>query len=83
MVCPKCEEETIFKIRFKKSGKIAYLCECCEALWFEDEGISLENAHTLESFLQKEDADYEPEELAEKDQDSKPIRFTVISKYKE
>ena len=73
MVCPKCEEGNITKIKFKKSGKIAFLCEVCNALWFEEEHIDLTTGHTLTSYSQSEDIGYTVEELREEDFEHQPL----------
>lgn len=74
MICPKCDEGTIVKIRFKKNGRPAYLCDVCGTLWFEGENIKFNTGHTLDSYSQTQDIEYEIEELQEKDQDHQPAR---------
>ncbi|MBP7832211.1 MAG: hypothetical protein KA035_00350 [Candidatus Levybacteria bacterium] len=49
MTCPKCNEEAIIPIRFKMTGKKAYLCENCETVWFEGEEIKVETGRLLEA----------------------------------
>ncbi len=49
MICPKCNEETIISVRFKTSGKHAYLCENCRTVWFEGENIKAGAGHLLDS----------------------------------
>lgn len=72
MVCPKCNEGTITKIKFKRNGKQAHLCNLCEALWLEGENINSNSSHTLKSYSQSEDIEYAIDELEEKDQDHQP-----------
>lgn len=77
MNCPKCEKGTIDKIIFKKSNKGAYVCDFCEALWFEGENVEITSNHTLSSFSQDEDLGYTIEEINEKDQDHQPARKII------
>ncbi len=73
MVCPKCGEGNIIKIKFKKSGKIAFLCDFCDELWFEGEHIKENTGHTLKSFTEEEDIGYTIEELREEDFEHQPL----------
>ncbi len=75
MICPKCDEGTIIKIKFKKTGRQAHLCDLCGGLWFEEENIKFNTGHTLESYSRKEDTEYAIDELQEKDQDHQPVRY--------
>lgn len=75
MICPKCSEGTITKIKFKKTGRQAHLCNLCGGLWFEKENIKSNTGHTLESYSQTEDIEYAFEDLSEKDQDHQVVRF--------
>ncbi len=74
MVCPKCNEGTIIKIKFKRNGRQAHLCYLCEALWFEGENINSNSGHTLKLYSQTEEIEYAIDELEEKDQDHQPAR---------
>lgn len=75
MICPKCNEGTITKIKFKKTGRLAYLCDVCGTLWFEGESIKFNTGHTLEAYSQVEGREYTIEELEEKDQNHQPARY--------
>lgn len=70
MKCPKCEEGKLVKLKFKTSGKFAYRCDFCDALWFENELISSTTGHTLRGFTQGEEDEFEV--LDEQDQDHRP-----------
>lgn len=76
MTCPKCEEGTIVSITFKRTGRYAYLCDSCEALWLEGEDINVSTGHTLESYSQGQGSEYTIEELQEQDQDHQPVAYT-------
>ena len=76
MVCPKCDEGNIIKIKFKQSGKIAFLCDFCKTLWLEGERIDLATGHTLETYSQKEDMGYTIEELRKEDFEHQPLQQT-------
>lgn len=73
MTCPKCEEGNIIRIKFKDSGRIAFLCDVCEALWFKKGQIDLGTKHTLKSYSQEEDLGYSIEELREEDIEHQPL----------
>lgn len=73
MNCPKCEEGTLMKIRFKDGGKEAFVCDSCDALWFGEESISEVSGHTLHSYLKDRDLQYSIEEVYDKDQDNKLV----------
>ena len=74
MICPKCEEGEIIKIRFLYNGTIAFLCRFCDTLWFDREHIDAITGHDFNAFSQDQDFEYTVEELAEKDQDHQPVR---------
>lgn len=69
MLCPRCDEDDVKKIRFKSDGKVAYICEFCESLWFEGEEISPFTARALRSFKPEEGIEYVWDEVADKDED--------------
>jgi bifunctional N-acetylglucosamine-1-phosphate-uridyltransferase/glucosamine-1-phosphate-acetyltransferase GlmU-like protein len=75
MVCPKCEEGKVKKIILKQGQKEAYLCDICEALWFEGENIKNHTAHTLRSYSQGENIEYSVEEAEEKDQEHRSAKY--------
>lgn len=75
MTCPKCEEGEIVKIRFKRSERVAYLCDFCQALWFEGEEINFATGHTLDSYREGGDVDYTLDEVQEKDQNHQPVDY--------
>jgi hypothetical protein len=51
MICPKCKQEFITKIKFSGTAKYAYICDFCEAFWFTDEIIRKETAHSLRTYF--------------------------------
>lgn len=71
MKCPKCDEGKLVKIKFKASGKAAYLCDFCEALWFDNERISETTGHTLRAYTHGEEDEFEIYD--EQDQDHRPV----------
>ena len=72
MKCPKCEEGTIVTIKFKKTGKSAFLCDFCQTVWFEGEDIALSTGHQLKTYTNSEDREYTLEEAEEKNQEHQP-----------
>lgn len=76
MNCPKCEEGILKKIQFKTDGRVAFLCDFCESLWFEDESITFSTGHSLGNLIEGNDLEYSYEILDEKDQDHQPAQLT-------
>jgi len=74
MVCPKCNEGVIVKIKFKKTGRIAYLCDFCESMWFEGETMDLTTGHSFEAYKETEGSEYSVTELSEKSQEYQPAQ---------
>lgn len=72
MNCPRCEEGVLVKIKFKKSGKNASVCDFCEALWFENEMIDKTTGHTLEVYTKENEHGFE--EFNKQDQDHRPVK---------
>jgi len=79
MVCPRCQEAGLMKIRFKQTGGIAYTCEFCEALWFGGEKISAFGAKELRSFTQDEDVEYMVDDVESTDQDSRRTYYDPLN----
>lgn len=75
MKCPRCEEGTLVKVRFKETGKRAHLCNFCESLWFEGKDIALGTAFTLSSYQRGVEREYSFDELSEKDKDHRVVRY--------
>lgn len=42
MLCPRCEQGDVIEARIKKTGQLIYVCQECEATWFEKKKISNE-----------------------------------------
>ncbi len=72
MVCPKCGEGQIKKIRFLDTGKKAYLCEACEALWFHEKNIPHIKPSTIRLHSKENDLEYSYTIDEEKDQQNTP-----------
>ena len=39
MLCPRCEQGDIVEAKVKKTGGSIYVCQECEAIWFNAEKI--------------------------------------------
>ena len=74
MICPKCDEGKMTRVRFKTTERNAYLCDLCEALWFVGEEIGITTAHTL-SAHRGEDVEYSLDENEDKDQEHRSARY--------
>lgn len=75
MKCVRCEEGTLVKIRFKQSGKNAYLCDFCESLWLEGTDISLGTGFMLNSYQRGVEQEYTLDEAEDKDQEHRSARY--------
>lgn len=75
MRCVRCEEGTLVKIRFKDSGKGAYLCDFCESLWLEGTHVSLGTGYLLDSYQRGVEREYTLEENEDTDQEHRPARY--------
>jgi len=67
------------KIRFKKNGKIAYLCDTCETFWYADEHISVLSGKLMTDNKGEMEVTEEFEDIEEKDQDHKTEGEEVIT----
>jgi hypothetical protein len=70
MKCPKCEEGTLGKIKFKAGGKTAHLCSFCDGLWFENERISETTGRSLRTYTNEMMQEYE--DCDDQDEDHRP-----------
>jgi len=75
MECPRCELGEIIRIRLKRDGSRAYLCDACESLWFEGEPIDFQTGHFLASYSRREDREYTVEEMDEEDQEHRQAKY--------
>ncbi len=42
MLCPRCEQGDIVKVRVKANGVCLFVCQECEASWFSSEKVGVE-----------------------------------------
>lgn len=70
MVCPKCGEETLNRIKFKHTGKEAYLCRLCATVWSVGEDINMISGHLLQDYILGEAAEFVFEEVGEKEKET-------------
>ena len=75
MTCPKCEEGRLIKVKLKKDQSIAFLCDFCDAIWFDGEVIKDTSGHTFRSFTQGDALEYTIEESEEKDQEHRSAKY--------
>ena len=73
MICPKCEENSLAKIQFIGSKKIAYLCDACQSFWFVTEHITAANGHMLEEYIDDQHAENLFMYVHEKDEEQRQI----------
>lgn len=73
MNCPRCEENSLYKIKFKITNKIASLCSNCDWFWFDGENIDIFTGHMLEKYMNDQSSNTFFEYLDEKDRDRQEI----------
>lgn len=54
MVCPKCENGDIEKIRIKATGELFDVCSFCHSLWTEEEIVRFDTGHLLDFYLERQ-----------------------------
>ncbi|OGH13160.1 MAG: hypothetical protein A2687_05235 [Candidatus Levybacteria bacterium RIFCSPHIGHO2_01_FULL_38_26] len=74
MTCPKCDEGKIVKVKIKKTGKVAFMCDFCERIWLEGEDIGRDPGHVMGTNRNGE-REYTLDDLEEKDQEHKSARL--------
>jgi transposase-like protein len=42
MLCPRCEQGDVVEAQTKKTAQVIFVCQECEATWFEKEKIAVE-----------------------------------------
>lgn len=76
MKCPKCDEGTIVRIRFRENGNLAFLCDFCDSLWLDGEDINFNTGHTLHAYTHGDQMEYIVEDIEEKDQEHQPAKYS-------
>lgn len=75
MRCPKCDAGTIDRIKFKRTGRVAFLCDFCDTLWFDGENIDFSTGRDFELFLGSQDHEYTLDDLSEKNQEHGTVNY--------
>lgn len=75
MICPKCKEGNIKKIFFKKTEKIAYLCELCGAVWFQGKDVTIDSNKTIQSLTKDGDMEYTFVDFDGSDEEFKSVMY--------
>jgi uncharacterized protein (DUF983 family) len=52
MTCPFCEEGRVYRVRLAALDRIAFLCEECDALWFEKSQIARDTYVVFEVYME-------------------------------
>lgn len=58
MICPKCEEGSIEKVKVKLTGEILSICDFCHSIWTEEECIQFNTGHLLDFYIDRKDHQY-------------------------
>ncbi len=53
MICPKCNEGVVTKVIMKAVDEIAYVCEYCDTIWFENDKITTSTGRPLELYIEE------------------------------
>ena len=75
MICPKCELGEIKKVVFKKNERMAFLCESCGTVWTDDENISAQTGHLIQSQTRDGDTDYSFIDVEDGNEDNRSVRY--------
>jgi hypothetical protein len=75
MTCPRGELGTAINIRFIDSGKIAILCDVCEALWLEGEESVLQYFSYTRHIFINGDKEYTIDTTEKEDQEHRPTSY--------
>jgi uncharacterized protein (DUF983 family) len=54
MICPFCEEGRVYRVRLAALDRIAFLCEECDALWFEKSRIARDTFVVFEAYMRSQ-----------------------------
>lgn len=52
MICPFCEQGRVYRVRLTALNQIGFLCEECDALWFDKSEIARDTYVVFEAYLQ-------------------------------
>lgn len=52
-VCPRCEQDYIYKVKIIPLNRIVYLCKECDALWELETPISQKNYIDFGNYMEK------------------------------
>ena len=58
MICPKCEEGNVEKVKIKMTGEVFSICDFCHSMWTEKEDIRFNTGHLLDYFINRKDHEY-------------------------
>lgn len=58
MICPKCEEGNVEKVKIKMNGEVLNICDFCHSIWTEDESINFNTGHLLDFFIKRRDHEF-------------------------
>jgi len=53
MLCPRCEQGDVIEARIKKTCQLIYVCQECEATWFEKEKIGIEQFVDFGTYMEE------------------------------
>lgn len=68
VICPRCDKQgRIYQAKLNPIGIIAYICDECEATWFDSEKINLNNFIDLLTFLENKKLSFETCKITNKD----------------
>lgn len=58
MICPKCEEGSVEKVKIKMNREVLSICDFCHSIWIENESIKFDTGHLLDYFINRKDQGY-------------------------
>lgn len=51
MICPFCEQGRVYRVRLTGLNQTGFLCEECDALWFDRARISRDSYVVFETYM--------------------------------
>ena len=78
MQCVKCEEGELKKIKFKKTGIVAHMCDYCSTFWIDGELIKYNTGHATDPNAPGDEFEYAIQELNKTDEDHQAVHKVRI-----
>jgi len=51
--CPRCDQGIVVPVRVRKTGRVIYLCDECEAVWFCSDSIEYATFNYFNLYMER------------------------------